>query len=90
MHRQKTGIERLQKTKKLSDLDKYVIFSLSALIVFTIIAILVQCLTQQELSPTLTTCFFAAFGGELLSLAMIKRLKLKKGDRDERSDIYNP
>ena len=83
MRKPKTGIERLQKQKKLSDLDKYVIFSLSALIIFTIIAIIVQVALQQELSPTLTTCFFAAFGGELLSLAMIKRLKLKKGDRDE-------
>lgn len=83
MTRPKTGIERLQKSKKISDLDKYVIFSLSALIVFTIVAIVVQITTMQELSPTLTTCFFAAFGGELLSLAMIKRLKLKKGDRDE-------
>ena len=83
MSKPKTGIERLQKRKHLSDLDKYVIFSLSALVVFTIIAIVVQVVTMQELSPTLTTCFFAAFGGELLTLAMIKRLKLKKGDRDE-------
>lgn len=83
MKKPKTGIERLQKIKKLSDLDKYVIFSLSALVVFTIIAIIVQIATGQELSATLTTCFFAAFGGELLTLAMIKRLKLKKGDNDE-------
>ena len=69
--------------KKLKALDKYVIFSITALIIFTIIAIIVQIVTEQVLSETLTTCFFAAFGGELLSLAMIKRLKLKKGDRDE-------
>lgn len=68
---------------KLKALDKYVIFSISSLIIFTIIAIIVQIVTEQVLSETLTTCFFAAFGGELLSLAMIKRLKLKKGDRDE-------
>lgn len=69
--------------KKLKALDKYVIFSITALIIFTIIAVIVQITTEQVLSETLTTCFFAAFGGELLSLAMIKRLKLKKGDRDE-------
>lgn len=69
--------------KKLKALDKYVIFSISSLIIFTIIAIIVQIVTGQVLSDTLTTCFFAAFGGELLSLAMIKRLKLKRGDKDE-------
>ena len=83
----KTGIEQLRSLKsrkpKLKALDKYVIFSITALIIFTIIAIIVQIVTEQAISDTLVTCFFAAFGGELLSLAMIKRLKLKKGDRDE-------
>ena len=77
--------------KRLSALDKYVIFSLSSIIIFTIIAILIQVFTNMELSSTLITCFFATFGGELLTLAMIKRLKLKKEDKvDERCDIYNP
>lgn len=83
----KTGIERLKKLKKLSALDKYVIFSLTAIVIFTIIAIVYQWVSDIELSSTLITCFFACFGGELLSLAMIKRLKLKKGDNDERPDI---
>lgn len=83
----KTGIERLKKLKKLSALDKYVIFSLTAIVIFTIIAIVYQWTSDIELSGTLITCFFACFGGELLSLAMIKRLKLKKGDNDERPDI---
>lgn len=83
----KTGIERLKKLKKLSALDKYVIFSLTAIVIFTIIAIVYQWTSDIELSSTLITCFFACFGGELLSLAMIKRLKLKKGERDERPDI---
>lgn len=69
--------------KKMSALDKYVIFSLSALIIFTIVAIVTQFVTNEELSSTLITCFFASFGGELLMLAMIKRLKLQKGERDE-------
>ena len=83
----KTGIERLQKIKKLSALDKYVIFSLTSVIIFTITAIIYQWLHDDELSGTLITCFFACFGGELLSLAMIKRLKLKKGETDERPNI---
>ena len=65
--------------KKLPALDKYVIFSLSCLVIFTVVILVIFAITGAE--PTaLVTCFFAAFGGELLTLAMIKRLKLKKGD----------
>ena len=73
----------MKKKKRIPALDKYVIFALSALIIYTITSIIYQFISNEELSPTLTTCFFAAFGGELLSLAMIKRLKLKKGEKDE-------
>jgi heme/copper-type cytochrome/quinol oxidase subunit 4 len=87
----KTGIERLQeqnkKKKRLSDLDKYVIFSFTNVIIFTIVAVVYQFVTGGELSSTLITCFFSLFGGELLMLCMIKRLKLKKGDNDERPYI---
>lgn len=75
-------IDARRKKKKVSALDKYVIFSLAALILFTITTIVYQFYTKEELSSTLITCFFAAFGGELLMLAMIKRLKLKGGDHD--------
>lgn len=75
-------IDARRKKKKVPALDKYVIFSLSALILFTITTIVYQFYTKEELSSTLITCFFAAFGGELLMLAMIKRLKLKGGDND--------
>ena len=93
MKKQPTAIEMLQgkttKKKKLSDLDKYVIFSLTSVIIFTIVAIIYQWFHDMELSSTLITCFFACFGGELLMLCMIKRLKLKRGDNDndERPDI---
>lgn len=82
MLRKKSGIRQLRQLerKKMSALDKYVIFSLANLVVFTIIAIVYQWTSDDELSGTLITCFFSAFGGELLLLAMIKRLKLKKGD----------
>lgn len=84
------NLERIQKKlikrntppepKKLSALDKYVIFSFSNIIIFTIIALVYQFLTQNELSSTLIMSFFGVFGGELLMLCMIKRLKLKRGD----------
>ena len=75
-----------RKRRRMPALDRYVIFALTALIIFTITAIVYQFVAQQELSSTLITCFFAAFGGELLILCMIKRLKLKKGDTDEMAD----
>lgn len=70
-----------KKEKKLSALDKYLIFSFTCLIVFTVVIICVQTITGFT-QDTLTTCFFGAFGGELLLCAMIKRLKLKKEDEE--------
>lgn len=70
------------RKKKLSALDKYVVFSFVCLIVFTITEMILQAVTGVA-QDTLITCFFGAFGGELLLCAMIKRLKLKRGDSDE-------
>lgn len=77
MFHKQTGIERLQRKKKMPALDKYIIFSFSCLIIFTIVMIIVQTVTGT-MQDTLITCFFGAFGGELLLCAMIKRLKLKR------------
>ena len=79
----------MKKKNKISALDKYVIFSLSALIVFTIVAVIVQIISGQELSSTLISCFFSCFGGELLLLAMIKRLKLREGENDYDYGLYS-
>ena len=68
--------------KRLSALDKYVIFSFTCLLIFTVAEIILQAVTGTS-QDTLITCFFGCFGGELLLCAMIKRLKLKRGDSDE-------
>lgn len=73
-------IEARREKQKASTLDKYVIFTLTMLILFTITTIAYQFYTKEELSSTLITCFFAAFGGELYMLCMIKKLKLKGGN----------
>lgn len=83
MRKPKTGIEQLRGSPKLSALDKYVIFSLANIVIFTLIAIIYQWISGQELSSTLITCFFSCFGGELLLLAMIKRLKLRRGSNND-------
>lgn len=74
-----SGIEKLKrlKIKELPTLDKYLIFSFSCIIIFTIVMVVVQTITGVT-QDTLITCFFSAFGGELLLCAMIKRLKLKR------------
>lgn len=68
-----------KRKKKMSALDKYVIFSFCVLILYTISEMVISSITGIS-HDTLTTCLYAAFGGELLMLCMIKRLKLKKGD----------
>lgn len=75
----KTGIERCKPQKKLPDLDKYILFSFGVMLLYTLAEFTVSTITGIS-HDTLTTCIFAAFGGELLMCAMIKRLKLKKID----------
>lgn len=77
--RKKTGIELLQKRKQLPDLDKYIIFSFVVMLVYTVSELVLSTITGIS-HDTLTTCIFAAFGGELLMCAMIKRLKLRRND----------
>lgn len=77
LRRNKTGIERLQKRKQLPDLDKYIIFSFAVMIVYTVFEFVFSTITGIS-HDTLTTCLYAAFGGELLMCAMIKRLKLRR------------
>lgn len=86
-------LEKLQKKlikrnkplepKKVSDLDKYLIFCFVVIILYTVTAIIFQWLTEIELSTSLTVGVYGFFGGEITLLAMIKRLKLKKEDKYE-------
>lgn len=74
---------RKQRKKRLPALDRYVIFSLSAIIIFTIVAIVYQFITENSLSDALIVAFYGVFGGELLMLCLIKRLKLKEKDKED-------
>ena len=71
-----------KKKRKISGLDKYVIFSFVAILIYTIAQTVVTIKTGVE-SSTLTTCFFSVFGGEVLMCALIKRLKLKNEKKNE-------
>lgn len=77
MAKAKTGIEQCKIKKQMPDLDKYIIFSFTVMILYTIFEFVISSITGIH-HDTLTTCLYGAFGGELLLCAMIKRLKLKK------------
>lgn len=76
-----TEIEpKRRRRRHMRSLTKFVVFSFAALIIYTIISQIIAVKTGTELS-TLTTCFFSAFGGEVLACALIKIFKLKRGDQ---------
>lgn len=68
---------------QMKSLTKFVIFSFAALILYTIISQVIALRTGGAELSTLTTCFFAAFGGEVLMCALIKIFKLKGGEKNE-------
>lgn len=77
-----------KKSKKLNDLDKYLIFAFTSLIIFTIACLVIFSLTGSE-PAVLIGCFFAAFGGEILMCALIKRLKLHKEAELKKENDYD-
>ena len=69
-----------KRRNKLNGLDKYVIFSIAVMIVFTIASQVILCVTGYS-NDALTTCFFGFFGGEIVTCALIKIFKLAKVDK---------
>lgn len=75
--------------KKPKALTLYVIFSIVAVIIYTVIQqyIFLTDPNANEMS-TLTTCFFAFFGGEITISGFLKLFKLKGGEHhDKRTDL---
>jgi hypothetical protein len=76
-------LQSLKKERpKISALDKYVVFSISMLVIFCIAEMVVSSITGQT-HDTLTTVFYSCFGGEILSCALIKIFKLKEGNDEK-------
>lgn len=73
-------LRRHRRPRKHS-LDRYVVFSIAMLIIYTIVAIWASFKGVQY--DTLTTCFYTCFGGEILSCALIKIYKLKEPSNPE-------
>lgn len=75
----------MKEKKEINKLDKYLIFSVTVLIIYTIVEQFLSARFGYERS-TLTTCFYAAFGGEILSCVVIKVFNI----RNEGLDINTP
>lgn len=67
-------------------LEHYVVFSLVMVTLYTIAEFIAGCWGINH--DTLTTCFFAVFGGEVLSCALIKVFKLRSSN-DNADDFGN-
>lgn len=80
------GLTYNKKKPKINTLDTYVIFSIFVLLLYTIISQIVAIVYNVQLD-TLTTCFFAAFGGEILSACLIKIFKLKKTEETDKTEV---
>ena len=77
-----------KKKPKINTLDFYVIFSIFVLLLYTVISQIVA-ITYNVQLDTLTTCFFAAFGGEILSACLIKIFKLKNKEETTSNTTAN-
>lgn len=71
-----------KRRKRFPSLSAYVVFSIVMLIAYTVAELLITSLTDLS-HDTLTTCFFATFGGEILTCAIIKIYKLKGEQNNE-------
>ena len=80
------GLTYNKKKPKINTLDIYVIFSIFVLLLYTVISQIVAIMYNIQLD-TLTTCFFAAFGGEILSACLIKIFKLKKTEETDKTEV---
>lgn len=68
---------------KLSGLDKYVIFSITILLLFVTVEMIVSTITGVS-HPDLSALIGGTFGGEILSCALIKIFKLREEDKEAR------
>ena len=76
-----------KKMKSHSRTSKWIIaFVIVSLFTYTASAIWLQLKIGVEISPTLTTCFYAFCTGELWLLASIKKSKIANGQKSRAYD----
>lgn len=67
----------MKPKKKVSNIMLVLICTM--VILYTIAAFALQFFTQIEISPTVTTAWYAFWGVELINLTLIKTSKIKHG-----------
>lgn len=72
------NIGRHRRKQEIPSLTKYVIFSISMVIIYSIASFVYQWQTKNEISGVLTSCYFATFGGEVVFCAIMKIFKIRK------------
>lgn len=65
----------MKDKKKVSNI--MLVLIVLAIVLYTIADFVLQYFTSIEVSPTLTTCWFAFWGTEIIALAAIKTSKVK-------------
>lgn len=78
MQEQRRPVSHRRRNDVPRSLTLYVVFSICVLIIYTIVELILSSGVDGVSHDTLTTCIFAAFGGEILSCALIKIFKLKE------------
>jgi hypothetical protein len=73
--------------KKVSNIMLVLICTM--IILYTVADFALQYFTSVEVSPTLTTCWYAFWGTELAALASIKCVKVIKGENYYYEDENN-
>lgn len=63
--------------KKLNGLDKYVIFSISVTLIYTVAEFITSTITGIE-KTTLTTAVYGFWAGEMVILGILKIFKIKR------------
>ena len=69
-------------TRRLKGLDRYVIFSLSVTLIYTVAEFITSTVTGQEKS-TLTMAVYGFWAGEIVACALIRIFKLKEDKENE-------
>ena len=67
--------------KKLNGLDKYVIFSIAVVLLYTIAEFITVTITGIE-KTTLTTCVYSFFAGEVVSAMLIRIFKIHNHENE--------
>lgn len=73
---------RRRRKKRMRTLDKYLVFCFASLLIYTVVSLVILAVNGTE-AATLTTCFFATFGGEVFACALLKSLKIKHEKKEE-------